>query len=93
MLLLSLKQNWQAIATVSSVVISVLAFALSYKKFRHDTRPALIMRRISQGEGQWWDAIEIENVGQSVAVGVSLTLVASAVTSKPANGGHLKTGQ
>lgn len=56
-------------------MISVLAFALSYKKFRHDTRPALIMRRISQGEGQWWDAIEIENVGQSLAVGVSLTLV------------------
>jgi hypothetical protein len=48
--------------------ISVLAFTLSYKKFKHDTRPALVLRR---GSGK----MEIENVGQVVAVGVTLTLV------------------
>jgi hypothetical protein len=36
-----LKQNWLAL---SSLAISALAFTLAYRKFSHDTRPALILR-------------------------------------------------
>ena len=60
-----LQHNWLALCSFS---ISVLAFTLSYKKFKQDTRPALILRRCSEG-------MEIENVGQVVAVGVTLNLV------------------
>lgn len=60
-----LQQNWLALC---SFWISVLAFTLSYKKFKLDTRPALVLRRGSEG-------MEIENVGQVVAVGVTLTLI------------------
>jgi hypothetical protein len=60
-----LQQHWMALL---SFVISVLAFTLSYKKFKYDTRPALVLRRGSEGT-------EVENVGQVVAVGVTLTLV------------------
>jgi hypothetical protein len=56
-----LRQNWLALCSLS---ISVLALILSYKKFKHDTRPALILRHG-----------EIENVGQVVAVGVTVNLV------------------
>lgn len=60
-----LQQNWLALCGFG---ISVLAFTLSYRRFKHDTRPALILRGGSEGT-------EIENVGQVVAVGVALTLV------------------
>jgi hypothetical protein len=59
-----LRQNWLALCSLS---ISVLAFTLSYRKFRHDTRPALIVRHG-----------EIENVGRVVAVDVSMNLVERA---------------
>lgn len=60
-MLSSLRQNWLAL---SSFCISVLALILSYKKFKHDTRPALDLRYR-----------EIENVGQVAAVGITLGLV------------------
>jgi hypothetical protein len=60
-----LKQNWLAL---SSFIISAFAFVLSYKKFKHDTRPILIPTPGPEG-------VEIENVGQVVAVNVTLTLV------------------
>jgi hypothetical protein len=60
-----LKQNWLALC---SLVISVLAFVLAYKKFRHDTRPALILRRGSKG-------MELENIGPVVVYGITLTLI------------------
>jgi|SRR5882724_9487485 len=63
-MLLWLQQNWLALCSFG---ISLLAFTLSYKKFKHDTRPALILRCGSE--------MEIENVGQVVAVGVTLNLV------------------
>jgi len=56
-----LRQNWLALCSLS---ISVLAVILSYKKFKHDTRSALIL---TQGE--------IENVGQVVLVDLTLNLV------------------
>jgi hypothetical protein len=56
-----LRQNWLALCGLS---ISVLALILSYKRFKHDTRPALIVSHS-----------EIENVGQVVAVGITLNLV------------------
>jgi hypothetical protein len=59
------KQNWLAL---SSFVISVAAFVLSYRKYRHDTRPVLVVRRGQTG-------IEIENLGRGIAVGVSATLL------------------
>jgi hypothetical protein len=49
-------------------MVSVLALTLSHKKFKHDTRPALVLRRGSEGA-------EIENVGPVVAVGITLTLL------------------
>jgi len=60
-----LKQNWLALC---SIIISACAFVLSYKRFKRDTRPILILMPGSEG-------IEIENVGQVVAVNVTLTLV------------------
>jgi len=60
-----LRQNWLALCSLS---ISVLALTLSYKKFKHDTRPALLLRSGFKG-------IEVENVGQVVAVGATLSLV------------------
>ena len=62
-----LKQNWLALC---GLVISAFAFILSYKKFRHDTRPALILRYRPQGQ-----EVEIENVGQAMAVDVKLPLL------------------
>jgi hypothetical protein len=60
-----LQHNWLSLCSFG---ISVLALTLYYKKFKLDTRPALVLRRGSEG-------MEIENVGQVVAVGVTLTLV------------------
>jgi hypothetical protein len=60
-----LQQNWLALCSLS---ISILALTLSYKKFKHDTRPALRLRRGSEG-------FEVENVGQAAAVDVTLNLV------------------
>src|ERR1700687_2826917 len=60
-----LRQNWLALC---SLCISILALTLSYNKFKHDTRPALILRRGFEG-------IEIENVGQAGAIVVTLNLV------------------
>ncbi len=65
MLTALLKQNWMA---PCSLIISALAFVLSYRRFKHDTRPKLILSAVPEG-------IEIENVGQVVAVNITLTLV------------------
>lgn len=62
-----LKQNWQTLSSLVSPLIAVLAFALSYKRFKRDTRPALIWGHGSEGT-------EIENVGPVAAVDITLTL-------------------
>jgi hypothetical protein len=64
-LLAYLKQNWLAL---SSLVISVAAFILSYRKYKHDTGPVLVVQRGREG-------LEIENLGRGIAVGISAILL------------------
>lgn len=64
-MVLWLQTNWLAL---SGFMVGVLALTLTYKKFKHDTRPALVLRRGSE-------RLEIENVSRLVAVGITLTLL------------------
>ena len=60
-----LKQN---VVALSSFIVTGCALVLSFKRFKHDTRPKLILTSGSEG-------IEVENVGQTTAVNITLTLV------------------
>lgn len=73
-----IKQNWLAL---SSIIIAMSAFVLAYMKYKHDTRPALVLRRSKGG-------FEIENLGQGIAVGVSLSLIERA--SRPSARLHVE---
>lgn len=60
-----LQHNWLALC---SFVVSASAFAISYKKYKHDTRPRLIIRQGPAG-------LLVENVGAATAVWVSLRIL------------------
>ncbi|HWQ53406.1 MAG TPA: hypothetical protein VN442_06960 [Bryobacteraceae bacterium] len=67
-LLTWLKQNWSVLGNVGSAVLSISAFVLSYRKYKHDTRPVLVLRRAKGG-------FAIENFGRGIAAGVSVRLI------------------
>lgn len=68
-----LQQNWLALFSLS---ISILALILSYKKFKHETQPALIVKHN-----------EVENAGRVVVVGLVLKLVER--TKRPSGNMHV----